>query len=90
MGEEREDRREKRGEKREGRGEEGERRGKRGEEKAEERERREDDPGPKFPDWCRALGFVIFATFQDEIRGLVLFQAQPCVLRRCAAQADAR
>ena len=38
----------------------GEKRDRRGERR---KERREHDPGPKFPHWCDALGGIIFAMY---------------------------
>ena len=55
-------RREETGAKRERRGERRERRG----EKREER--RQDDPGPKFPDWCRVWGVIILAMYVSRVR----------------------
>ena len=64
----REERREESGEtrqeRRERREERGEERGERREERREgrgEKERREDDPGPKFLDWCHTWGAILFA-----------------------------
>ena len=96
--ERREERREGRRERREERGEEGgeqerrERREKRRERKGERSEdrrgkRREDDPGPKFPDWFRAWGVIILAMyvsvsafgFVDPIRFLLSVPV-PCII----------
>ena len=55
--ERREERRERREERRESR-----------EEKRNWREdRREDDPRPKFPDWCHSWSVIIFATYVSRV-----------------------
>ena len=72
-GEERGERREERGEEREereqreDRTERREKRESRREDRTERRERREDDPGLKFPDWCRAWGVVILAMYVSRV-----------------------
>ena len=66
-GKRREEREERGGEKRTER--KGERREQRGEKREKRKEeRRQDDPGPKFPHWCRTWGVVIFAMYVSRVR----------------------
>ena len=41
-------------------------------------ERRQDEPGPTFPDWCRARGVIIFAMYVSRVRTRVRASYQAC------------